>query len=301
MKVKAFILLVVVSIFLLGASNFETFNECIKQGDLKCAKKIIDNWGTNKENDPQYYICLFNYYVHKSRTEGLAIQQKPPEGETIEITDPKTGEVKGYFAPSVHYDEEEAQKGIDYLKVGIKKFPDHYEMRFGLLYMYKEVYQLDNYLEELKNALSYLTKVKPSKIYWNNNESITNPNNFVLETVQGNFFDIMNDKNISANTNFMHTYCDHMIKYFPQHKYGYSDKGIIYYVSNDLKNALDYFLKAFSLDKQDELIAFNLGFTYKKMGDKVNAIKYFKKVLELSNDEYYVEGAKQQLEELRKE
>jgi len=107
-----------------------------------------------------------------------------------------------------------------------------------------------------------------------------------------------NEENISANTNFIYKYCDHMIKYFPRHKYGYSNKGIIYYVSNDLKNALDYFLKAFSLDNQDELIAFNLGFTYKQMGDKVNAIKYFNKVLEISKDEYYVEGAKRQLEEL---
>ena len=301
MKVKAFILLAVASIFLLGASNFETFNECIKEGDLKGAKKIIDNWRQNKENDPQYYICLFNYHVNKSRTEGIGIQQKPPKGETIEITDPKTGEVKGYFAPSVHYDEEEAQKGIDYLKVGIKKFPNHYEMRFGLLWIYKELYQLDNYLEELENALTYLTEVKPSKIYWNNNESITNPNNFVLETVQGNFFDIMDDENISANINFIHTYCDHMIKYFPQHKYGYSDKGGIYYSVKDFKNALVYFLKAFSRDKQDALIAGNIGFTYKAMGDKINAIKYFNEVLEITNDEYYVEGAKRQLEELRKE
>ena len=100
MKLKIFILLLVLSLFLLEASNFETFNNCIQKGDYKCAKTIIDNWGSNKENDPQYYICVFNYHVSKSRTEGIGIQQNAPKGDTIQITDPKTGEVKGYFAPS---------------------------------------------------------------------------------------------------------------------------------------------------------------------------------------------------------
>ncbi len=301
MTVKIFILFTLLSLFLLGASNFERFNDCIKKSDLKGAKTIVDNWGQNKEKDPQYYICAFNYHINKSRTEGIGIQQNPPKGETIQITDPATGEVKGYFAPSVHYDEKEAQKGLDYLKIGIKKFPDHYEMRFGLIWMYKELYQLDNYLQELEDALLYLTKVNPPKIYWNNNESITEPKNFVLETAQGNFFKIMNeDKRIANNTNFAHKHCDLMIKYFPRHKYGYSDKATVYNMSNDLKNALTYHLKAFSLDSRDELIAFNIGFTYKQMGDKTNAIKYFKKVQEISKDPYYVEGAKKQLEELRK-
>jgi tetratricopeptide (TPR) repeat protein len=174
-------------------------------------------------------------------------------------------------------------------------------MRFGLLWTYKELHQTDNYLLELENAFIYLTKVNPAKIFWNNNESITNPRHFVVEKTQQCFHDIeIDDEELFDNNGFMHKYCDLMIKYFPRHKYGYSDKGIIYCKSNDLKNGLAYHFKAFSLDNQDALIAANIGFTYKLMGDKVNAIKYFNKVLEISKEEYYVEGAKRQLEELRK-
>jgi tetratricopeptide (TPR) repeat protein len=301
MKVKAFILLSLLSLFLLGASNFETFNNCIQKGDYKCAKTIIDKWGPNKTNDPQYYICVFNYHMNKSRTTGLGIQKNPPKGDTVQITDPLTGEAKGYFASIAHYDEKEAQKGIESLKVGIKKFPDHYEMRFGLIWMYKELYQLDNYLLELESALYYLTSTKPSKIFWNNNESITAPNDFVLDTVQGNFSDIWKDEpSIFDNTNFMHKYCDLLMKYFPSHKYGYSDKAWIYYSAKDLQKAISYHLKAFSLDNQDELIAVNIAFTYRQMGDRENAIKYFNKVLEIGKDPGRLEYAKQQLEELRK-
>ena len=280
-----------------SASSFEEFNNYIKERDFKNAQVVLDKWGKNKDNDPQYYICLFNYHLNKSRTEGIGIQAKPPQGEdTIQITDPKTGETKGYFAPVVSYDPDEAQKGIQYLKAGINKFPDHYEMRFGLLYALKEMNQYENYLSELEKALSYFHDKRLKKIYWNNNEVISDSAVFMVERVQGNFHELMENEDILKNAAFTHKYSDLLIKYFPKHKYGHSDKGVIYYQNKDFKHALEYFLKAFSLDPRDELIAFNLGFLYKEMKDKKNARKYFKKVIAVGKEEYTVGGAKKQLE-----
>ena len=278
------------------ASNFEEFNHSIQKNDLKHAKAVLDKWGGNKENDPQYYICLFNYHINKSRAEGIGLQKKPPKAEdTIEITDPKTKETVGFFAPVVHYDGDEAQKGINSLKQGINKFPDHYEMRFGLLYIYKELYRLENYLTALESGLSYYKKNNLKKIYWNNNEIKSNPAEFIIETVQGNFSSLADDEHFQENENFEHKYCDLLIRYFPKHKYGYSDKGVVYYKYKDYKHALEYFLKAYKLDPKDDLIAFNMGFLYKEMNDKENARKYFKRVIELGMDESSVLGAKEQL------
>ncbi len=295
----ALLFLVVFSLLLnegLCASHFDEFNNAIQKNDLKKAKAVLDAWGGNREGDPQYYICQFNYHITKSRTEGIGIQQKPPKGEkTIEITDPKTKQPVGYFAPTVRYDADEAKKGIDYIKQGIGKFPDHYEMRFGLLYIYKELYQLENYLAELENSLSYYRKNNLKKVYWNKNEIIRNPAEFIIETVQGNLNGFIEDENYEQNSKFEHAYCDLLIKYFPAHKYGYSDKGVVYYKHKDFKHALEYFRKAYNLDTRDELIAFNIGFLYKDMNDKENARKFFKRVLEVGKDESLVKGAKEQL------
>ncbi len=298
---KMFMLFFIVSVLLISgsssASSFEEFNKYIKERDFKKAQVVLDKWGKNKDNDPQYYICLFNYHLNKSRTEGIGVQARPPQGEkTIEITDPKTGEVKGYFAPIVNYDPGEAQKGIQYLKTGINKFPDHYEMRFGLLYALKELNQYENYLSELENALNYFHDKRLKKIYWNNNEVISDPATFMIERAQGNFHELTEDEGILKNAAFTHKYCDLLIKYFPKHKYGYSNKGVVYYQNKDFKHALEYFLKAYGIDPRDELIAFNMGFLYKEMNDKKNARKYFKKVIEIGKEEYTVEGAKKQLE-----
>ncbi len=303
---RKILMLIVISSALLisessSASSFDDFNRYIRGRDLKKAKAVLDNWGQDKDNDPQYYVCLFNYHINKSRTEGIGIQKSPPEGEkTIQITDPKTGGIVGYFAPIVSYDPPEAQKGINHLKDGVNKFPDHYEMRFGLLYAYKELKQFENYLLELENGLSFLRKNNLKKIYWNNNEIISNPADFIIETVQGNFHDLITSENIREDLNFAYKYCDLLIKYFPKHKYGYSNKGIIYYQNKDFKHALEYFLKAYSIDPKDELIVSNIGFLYKEMNDKNNAKKYFKKVIEIGKDDFYVGGAKQQLNLLEK-
>jgi tetratricopeptide (TPR) repeat protein len=298
-KKTAILFLMAFSLFLneaSGASNFEEFNNFIQKNDLKHAKAVLDKWGGKKENDPQYYICLFNYHINKARTEGIGVQKRPPKDDkTIEITDPKTKETVGYFAPVVHYDEGEAQQGIDYLKQGVSKFPDHYEMRFGLLYIYKELQQFKNYLAELDSGLRYYKKNNPKKIYWNNNKIIDDPAEFIIETAQGNLSGFMEDEDSGENKDFEHKYCDLLIKYFPEHKYGYSDKGVIYYQHKDFNHALEYFLKAYKLDPEDELIAFNLGFLYKEMNDRENAKKYFKRALEIGKDESIVLGAKEQL------
>lgn len=305
MRSKIFIL-VSVSVMLLSAgssraASFDDFNKYVQDRDFKKAQSVLDNWGKDKENDPQYYICLFNYHRNKSRTEGVGMRSTPPQGEkTVQLTDPETKKVVGYLGPVETYDRDEAQKGINHLKIGIGKFPDHYEMRFGLMYAYREMNEFDKYFTEMETGLRYLRDKRPKKIYWNNNEVIKNPTDFLVEMSQGSFTELTGDEKYRFDAKRAHRYCDLLIKYFPGHKYGYSDKGVIYYQNKDFKHALEYFLKAYNLDPKDELIAFNLGFLYKEMNDKNNARTYFKRVLEISKDEFYTEGAKKQLKQLDK-
>lgn len=305
MRSKIFIL-ATLSIILLAAvwssaASFDDFNKYVQDRDFKKAKSVLDNWGKDKENDPQYFICLFNYHINKSRTEAVGMRSTPPPGEkTLQLTDPQTKEVVGYLGPVEMYDRDEAQKGINQLKIGVDKFPDHYEMRFGLLYAYREMNQFDDYFTEMERGLKYLRDKRPKRIYWNNNKIVKNPADFIVEMSQGSFSELTEDEKYQFDAKLAHRYCDLLIKYFPNHKYGYSDKGVVYYQNKDFKHAREYFLKAYNLDQKDELIAFNLGFLYKEMKDKDNARTYFKRVLQISKDDDYISGAKEQIELLDK-
>jgi len=300
MRNKIYMLVMVSVIFISTSSSiagsFDDFKKYIQERDFKKATSVLDNWGKDKENDPQYYICLFNYHIIKSRTEAIGIRNTPPRGEkTLQITEPKTGKVVGYFGPAERYDQDEARKGINHLLIGIDKFPDHYEMRFGLMHIYRETNQYDNYFIEMERGLKYLKDKHPKKIYWNNNQIITKPADFLIEMSQGSFAELTGDEKYQFDAKLAHHYCDLLIKYFPDHKYGYADKGLIYAQSKDFKQALKYLLKAYHLDPKDELITSNLGFLYKEMDNKKNAKVYFKRVLQISKNEFYTEGAKKQL------
>jgi len=182
---------------LLSENNFSKFNKYLENSDLKSAKHIIDTWGDNKLKDPQYYICQFNYYVNKSKTSGVRLQTQLPNNKTsFQLSDPKTGKVTAYLFSDVHYDRKIINKGINFIKRGIKLFPDHFEMRFGLMWCYKELYQLDSYLVEFDDALKYLTNHKNKKIYWNNNIVLESPKKFIFGSSQGNFGELFSNRKI---------------------------------------------------------------------------------------------------------
>ncbi|HOF14906.1 MAG TPA: hypothetical protein PLZ38_09095 [Spirochaetota bacterium] len=286
-----------------NATNFQKFNECITNGKFEEAKIVLDSWGENKKSDPQYYICNFNYYINKSIINGTVVQVNPPDDKTsimMVLKDPKTGNIAGYMIYKKMYNNEVASEGIKYIKEGIKKFPDHYEMRFGLLWALKEMRQLDEYLIELEDALKYVTNNNLQKVYWNNNESISNPHEFVIEKVQGSLNDIIDSNEIFSNQQFLHKYVDLMIQYFPKHKYGYADKGYIYLVNNDYGHALQYYLKANKIDESDVLILCNIGIVYKMLQDYDKAMIYFEKVIQIGNDTYFVNEAHKELDAMKK-
>lgn len=290
-----------ISLLQVNPTNYEKFNSLLKEGKLNEAKIVLDNWGEQKEKDPQYYVCCFNYYVNKSITQGYVVQANPPADESqiiLTLKDPNTGEIKGFMVSKIVYDPNIANEGIKYIKSGLKIFPDHYEMRFGLLWVLKELREFDQYLDELDDALKYFFDNKLTYIYWNNNKKISDPDNFIIQTLQEILYEFVNKDDLFANTKFLNSYIDIMIKYFPYNKYGYANKGFMYVATKEYDKALEYYFKAYKIDDKDPLVLFNIGFIYKLQGNYDRAKTYFEKVITLGGDEYYTKRAKEELKDL---
>ncbi len=173
-------------------------------------------------------------------------------------------------------------------------------MRSGLLWALKEMCQLDKYLIELEDTLKYVTNNKLERVYWNNNESIPNPHEFVIEKVQGSFNDIISSNEIFSNKQFMYKCVDLMIQYFPKHKYGYADKGYIYLVNDDYEHALQCYLTANTIDEFDMLILCNIGIVYKMLHNFDKAKIYFEKIIQIGSDTYFVNAAQNELNAIKK-
>ncbi|MDH4263780.1 MAG: tetratricopeptide repeat protein [Spirochaetia bacterium] len=295
-------LILLIPVFLLAASSskYDKFYSYIKNNQYDDAKRLLDNWGNSKENDPQYYICAFNYYIIKSSTEVSSIEMEAPaNGRSLELSDPINHEIKGYIVFKNAFNPDVVKKGINIIKEGIQRFPDHYEMRFGLLWIYQELFQFDSYITEFEDAFRFLKQQHLEKFYWNDNVLISNPSDFLIERVQQNLNYFMKTKEFYENPVFLNQYVDLMIKYYPDHKYGYSNKGVLFYIKKDYQNALKYYLTAYNLDKSDLLVITNIGFTYKMLNDIPNAKEYFTKVLNIGTDKYFTGIASKQLKLLK--
>ena len=90
---------------------------------------------------------------------------------------------------------------------------------------------------------------------------------------------------------------DAAIRLYPKDAVFLADKGTICYYSNDLNGALKWYLASRENAPDAMLVAENIARIYDKLGDKQNAIKYYRIVAE-SGDENYAESARARLKNL---
>ncbi len=277
--IKIMPLLIVTLLASGDGSKFTRFNNAIMEHRFDEAEKIIKNWGKNKTADPQFHICLFNLHMNKARSSGISVNSQGVN-------------------PSVTYDKKEAHRGIAILKKAIKKFPRHFEMRYGLIWAYFELKEFNNALSEVKSSFKYLSKHKNETIYWNNNEVLKSPESFIFPIAQGYFRTLVQEKRFLLHSNMPIKFADIMIKYFPKNKIGYTNKGSVLLIRNKTKRALKYLKMAHNLDKDDLIIIMNLGMVYKDLNNKAMAKKYFTKIVNSGEKSQIVEAAKRELGKL---
>ncbi len=263
----------------------------IQASSMSKAASLIEDWENSTSLPPNFYICKFNYYLKlaqetnleikgldhlKTNTEyrvqshktdkGLNLIDSLKNSKTIQINSPQKAK---------HFLTEQA---IITIKEGIKHYPHHLNMRFGLLSIYQEQSAYTLYLKQLEKTLTLLQEKR--KFYWNNNKNLLKPRSVILGIIQKNFYYLFSNLDSRAQKkdilNFLTNYANLIIKYFPKEKYGYSNKACILYQTQKDKDALGYFQKAQKIDPNDHLITFNIAIIYKNL----NQYKYSKKLLE---------------------
>ena len=120
----------------------------------------------------------------------------------------------------------------------------------------------------------------------------------MLKIVQRNFFELVTDKK-GWSENEMHEYVNLMITYFPQHTYGYANKGMLYYNTLNDKEALKYYLKAHQIDKTDAIVWHSLAATYVNLKKYNKAKKLYKKLIKHSNNDAEILEYKRQLKKIK--
>jgi tetratricopeptide (TPR) repeat protein len=279
-----------------GQKYMNKFQELCAKNDTIKQRELLVDWENKQPNDPELYVASFNYFFTKAKKSYIGIQDDVTNKEGIKIQD-TTGQTVGFMAEVTHFDPEEIEKGFTYINKGISKFPNRLDMRFGKVFVLGKLERYEDFTTEIIKTIEY-GQVNNNAWLWSNNEKKNDGKESLLSPIQSYVLQLYNTNNDGLLDN-MKRISETILKYYPNHIESLSNVSIVYMIKNENNKALEVLLKAEQINTKDYIILGNIAQAYKKLGDKKNSIKYYKKCLKYG-DKQSIQYAKEQIEILEK-
>lgn len=212
-----------------GQDYYEKFKRLSADKDSVGQRNLLGEWQKKNSNDPELYTCYFNYYVQKSMSEVIRLDNDPGTGKNLQITD-SANKVVGYIHGETSYNPKYLNLGFEIIDKGITIFPNRLDMRFGKIHMLGQIYNYDAFTDEIVKSIDFSSKNK-NKWQWTMNELVKEPKDFLLDNIQtyiNNLFDLGDgqSKNIRR-------IAEATLKNYPDHVISLSNLGISYIFENN--------------------------------------------------------------------
>lgn len=283
--------------FTFGQENYqEKFTEYCTTHDTIAQLKVLQVWENSNPNDPELFTSYFNYYFQRSKYTMLNMGSKPIGEESLQIKD-STDKVMGFLVEKTYFKPELLDQGFEWINNGIKKYPSRLDMRFGKIYALGQSEDWKGFTGEILESIQYSDEIN-NKWTWTNNEPVEDAENFFLGSIQGYQSQLYNTEEDSLLKN-MRQISEQVLKYYPNHVESLSNISVTYMLTGQYAEALPPLLNAEKIAPNDIIVLSNIAHAYKLNEDNKNAIKYYKKLLEIG-DERTKKLAEQQLDLLEK-
>lgn len=256
---------------------YKKFQDAFREKDTEKQLQILTNWEKSNSNDPELYTSYYNYYFSKSKHEVVSIDKENSGAESMELVD-SLGNTAGYMGSSFIYDADDLKKAFESIDKGILKFPNRLDMRFGKIYGMGISKDYEGFTKEIIKTINQSNKNKNNWI-WTLDKPVEDPENFMLDNIQSYVSQLYNTGDDSLLENIKQI-SETVLKYKPNHLQSLSNISIFYVINKDYDKSLEYSLKAHEIDPKDTIVLGNIAYTYKQKGDKANAIKFYKLILE---------------------
>lgn len=267
----------------------------LQQGKADSLKVHIEAWEHTEPNNAEIYALWLNYYYTTASKEIVNFQEEEPLEASLAIVD-STGNTVGYMVSSVVYDKETLQKGYDKIDEGIALYPNRLDFYFGKIRVI--ITCSKNYpacISEFEKVFAR-QKVNKGKWNWTFNQPLENGSDSLIINTTQSYITAMLD----AGENTYATQLINMgLQAYPNNVYFLADKAAILYHSNDLKGALNAYLKILKIAPNDYLVAYNIAYLYENMGYLKKACKYYKLATKATQPEI-VQSANQALDDIQK-
>jgi tetratricopeptide (TPR) repeat protein len=267
-----------------GKEYKDTYTELLKSAKYNELFTHLQMWENDEPNNPEMFIAYFNYFIDRNKFSGVSIdKEQKGNGPTMELTDSQSGEIVGYINGSVQYNTDDILTAVNYLNRGLEITPNRLDMHFGKIHILNEIKYYKMAGDALFSSLEISKKIN-NKWLWSDNEEIEDGKSFFINNIQDYY-------GLWLNTNEKEAYdqiklcTEKQIELYPENIQAYNILAIYYLSDRQFQEGLKYLLQAEKINSSDCIVLINVGRTYLNMNNKEKAEEYFKKVLEIGNDQ----------------
>ena len=197
------------------------------------------------------------------------------------------------FIAYFNYYTEDIFTAMDYLDRGLDMYPDRLDMHFGKIYILNENGYYTMAGEELIAMLEISKRINNNWM-WADNAKMPNGELFFISSIQDYYRFWLTAE--AEEAYYQVKLCaEKQIELYPGNIYGYNYLAIYYLMNDKFQEGLEYLLQAEIIAPDDCTVLENIGRTYMNMENNQKAEEYFRKILEVGNEqdkmyaEYYLD------------
>ena len=276
------------------AELYATYQKSIEENDSIALVSLIEKWEGMYPHDADLYTIKVNYYINNSVTNVLLFSDTvPAEGvKYFSIVDENGKEFYSYFEKRV-VDEEMYLSAIKTFDEAIRMHPNRLDIRAGLIHANLLLKQYEPAVQQILSTIEHSAK-NNSNWTWTLDSIAASDGYICLRNI---LCDYMSQMLNADEIVLMEKVSDTYLRIYPKDEVFMNFKGIISYLSGNLQEALKWYLKAYQQAPNDIVVLRNVEASYNYLGDKENAIKYYRIVAQCGIEEY-VQQANYMIEEL---
>lgn len=276
------------------AELYAIYQKSIEENDSVALVSLIEKWEDMYPHDADLYTIKVNYYFNNSVQNVLLFSDTIPAGDVryLSIKDENGKEFYSYFEKRV-VDEEMYLLAIKTFDEAIRMHPNRLDIRAGLIHTNLQLKQYEPAVQQILSTIEHSAK-NDNDWTWTH-DSIADPDGYIF--LRDILCDYMNQMINADEIVLMEKVLDTCLRIYPKDEVFMNSKGVITHLSGNLQEALKWYLKAYQQAPNDIVVLSNVASTYYNLGDKENAIKYYRIVAQCGIEEY-VQQANYIIEEL---
>lgn len=278
------------------AELYDRFNKCCDQQDTTAAAALIADWERLYPGDAELYSLRANYHFMNAFEAVVVMTDEEPAPDEKALSFVDSLGVTRYMYSKLAPKENKVNAAKNILAEGITKNPDRLDLRVGKAYLHLKLDENALAAQELQAALER-SVLNGNKWTGTLGKPLEADGPGGLEgSVQSFFYDLASSKDLASAGILIDT----AVRLYPQNPFYLSDKAALYYFSEDLEEAVKWYVSALEIAPDDMLIASNVAHIYEDLGDKQNAVKYYR-IVAASGDEEFAGEADDKIRELTAE